>query len=244
MNNGRVAVVTGGASGIGEAVVRNLCSDGFSVAVIYNRSEAQAQALASELSATGSNIMVFKADISDSAQVNNVVNEINSKLGTPYLLVNNSGIAQQKLFTDITDDDWHNMINVNLSGAFYMCRAVLPFMIHEKAGRIVNISSMWETAGASCEAAYSATKAGVHGLTKALAKELAPSNIQVNAIACGVIDTDMNQQLSEEDKIILKNEIPASRFGDPQEVADMVIQLVNAPTYLTGQVIGFDGAYL
>ncbi len=242
MKNGRVAVVTGGASGIGEAVVRNLCSDGFSVAVIYNRSEAEAKALASELSAKGSNIMIFKADISDSAQVDNAVNEINEKLGTPYVLVNNSGIAQQKLFTDITDEDWHNMINVNLSGAFYMCRAVLPFMIHEKSGRIINISSMWGQVGASCEVHYSASKAGLIGLTKALAQEVAPSEITVNCVAPGAIETKMMASFSDEDKKALCEEIPVGRLGMPEEIASAVSFLASDnASYVTGQVLGVNG---
>ena len=242
MKNGRVAVVTGGASGIGEAVVRNLCSDGFSVAVIYNRSEAEAKALASELSAKGSNVSIFKADISVSKQVNDVVNEIASKLGVPYILVNNSGIAQQKLFTDITDEDWHNMIDVNLSGAFYMSRAVLPFMIHEKHGRIINISSMWGQVGASCEVHYSASKAGLIGLTKALAQEVAPSGITVNSIAPGAIDTKMMASFSDEDKAALCEEIPACRLGKADEIASAVSFLASDnAAYITGQVIGVNG---
>jgi 3-oxoacyl-[acyl-carrier protein] reductase len=242
MNNGRVAVVTGGASGIGESIVRRLCLDGFSVAVIYNSSEAEAKALASELSATGSNVDVFKADISVSEQVNNVVNEIKSKLGTPYLLVNNSGIAQQKLFTDITDDDWHNMINVNLSGAFYMCRAVLPFMIHNKQGRIINISSMWGQVGASCEVHYSASKAGLIGLTKALAQEVAPSGITVNCVAPGAIDTKMMACFSEEDKAALCEEIPVGRLGKTEEIASAVSFLASDnASYIIGQVIAVNG---
>lgn len=242
MNNGRVALVTGGASGIGEAVVRQLCQDGFSVAVIYNRSEAEAHALASELSAKGSNVSVFKADVSSSEQVNRAVNEIKEKLGTPYILVNNSGIAQQKLFTDITDEDWQNMIDVNLSGTFYMCRAVLPSMIHEKAGRIINISSMWGQVGASCEVHYSASKAGVIGLTKALAQEVAPSGITVNCVAPGAIETKMMASFSDEDKSALCEEIPVGRLGKPDEIASAVLFLASDnASYITGQVIGVNG---
>lgn len=242
MNNGRVALVTGGASGIGEAVVRQLCQDGFSVAVIYNRSEAEAHALASELSAKGSNVSVFKADVSSSEQVNSAVNEIKEKLGTPYILVNNSGIAQQKLFTDITDEDWKTMLDVNLSGTFYMCRAVLPFMIHEKAGRIINISSMWGQVGASCEVHYSASKAGVIGLTKALAQEVAPSGITVNCVAPGAVETKMMASFSDEDKAALCEEIPVGRLGKPDEIASAVSFLASDnASYITGQIIGVNG---
>ena len=171
MKNGRVAVVTGGASGIGEAIVRALCRDGFSVAINYNSSEAQALALASELSVNGSNVITIKADVSSSSDVNKMMETVKEELGTPEILINNSGIAQQKLFTDITDEDWNRMMSVNLTGVFNTCRAVLPFMIHEKKGRIINISSMWGQVGASCEVHYSAAKAGVIGLTKALAQE-------------------------------------------------------------------------
>ncbi len=242
MNNGRVALVTGGASGIGKAVVRKLCQDGFSVAVIYNHSEAEAAALVSEFSAKGSNMMMFKADVSRSEAVNRVVAEINEKLGTPYILVNNSGIAQQKLFTDITDDDWHKMIDVNLSGAFYMCRAVLPFMIHEKSGRIINISSMWGQVGASCEVHYSASKAGLIGLTKALAQEVALSGITVNCVAPGAVETKMMASFSEEDKDSLCEEIPVGRLGRAEEIASAVSFLASDDSsYITGQVIGVNG---
>ena len=142
------------------------------------------------------------------------------------------------------DEEWNRLLQTNLSSVFYCCRSAVPKMVSKKSGKIINISSMWGTVGASCEAAYSATKSGVHGLTRALAKELAPSNVQVNAIACGCIDTSMNSQLSAEEKSSLEEEIPAVRFGSPQEVADFVMQLVNSPSYLTGQIIGLDGGYI
>ena len=143
-----------------------------------------------------------------------------------------------------TDNEWQQLLDTNLSSVFYCSREAIPKMVSRKFGKIVNISSMWGTVGASCEVAYSATKSGIHGLTKALAKELAPSNIQVNAIACGAIETSMNAQLSAEEKSAFEEEIPAGRFGTPQEVADMVWNLVNSPSYLTGQIIGLDGGYI
>lgn len=242
MKIGRVALVTGGASGIGEAVVRSLCADGFSVAIICNRSEAQAHALASELSLKGSNVIAVKADVSSPTEVKTAVEEVTRILGTPYVLVNNAGIAQQKLFTDITDDDWNNMLGVNLSGAFYMCRAVLPAMIHEKAGKIINISSMWGQVGASCEVHYSAAKAGLIGLTKALAQEVAPSGITVNCVAPGAIETKMMAFFSADDKKALCEEIPLERLGRPEEIADTVSFLASdKASYITGQVIGVNG---
>lgn len=242
MKNGRVAVVTGGASGIGEAIVRALCRDGFAVAINYNRSEAQAFALASELSAKGSNVITVKADVSSSQQVNEMIDTVKQLLGTPEVLVNNSGIAQQKLFTDITDDDWNMMIGTNLTGVFNACRAVLPFMIHEKNGRIINISSMWGQVGASCEVHYSASKAGVIGLTKALAQEVAPSGITVNCVAPGAIETRMMSSFSQEDIDSLCEEIPMGRIGLPEEIANVVSFLASDnASYMTGQVIGVNG---
>ena len=242
MKNGRVAVVTGGASGIGEAIVRALCRDGFSVAINYNSSEAQALALASELSVNGSNVITIKADVSSSSDVNKMMETVKEELGTPEILINNSGIAQQKLFTDITDEDWNRMMSVNLTGVFNTCRAVLPFMIHEKKGRIINISSMWGQVGASCEVHYSAAKAGVIGLTKALAQEVAPSGITVNCVAPGAVDTKMMSSFSAEDKAALCEEIPLGRIGDAEEIAETVAFLVSdKSSYITGQVIGVNG---
>lgn len=242
MKNGRVAVVTGGASGIGEAVVRALCRDSFAVAINYNSSEAEALALASELSLKGSNVITVKADVSSSEQVNAMMKTVNEKLGTPQVLVNNSGIAQQLLFTDITDEDWSRMIGINLTGTFNTCRAVLPFMIHEKKGRIINISSMWGQVGASCEVHYSASKAGVIGLTKALAQEVAPSGITVNCVAPGAVETKMMASFSQEDINFLCEEIPLGRLGKPQEIADIVAFLASdSAGYITGQVISVNG---
>ena len=144
----------------------------------------------------------------------------------------------------MTDEEWRTVLDTNLSSAFYCCREAIPHMVSKKQGRIINISSMWGTSGASCEAAYSASKAGLDGLTRALAKELAPSNIQVNAIACGVIDTEMNGRLDREERAALEDEIPAGRFGTAEEAAGLVLMLAEAPSYLTGQVIGMDGGFL
>ncbi len=242
INKTGVAVVTGGASGIGEAVVRALCRDGFSVAVNYNRSEAQAAALASELCSQGHNVIAVKADVSSSSQVDKMIDEVCEKLGAPDVLVNNSGIAQQKLFTDISDDDWNTMIGVNLTGTFNTCRAVLSHMIRKKSGKIINISSMWGQVGASCEVHYSASKAGVIGLTKALAQEVAPSGITVNCIAPGAVKTKMMAYFSQDDIDALCEEIPMCRLGEAEEIAKTVSFLASdAASYITGQVIGVNG---
>lgn len=159
------------------------------------------------------------------------------------VLVNNAGIAHIGLLTDMTAEQWHRVIAVNLDSCFYTCRAAIPLMLQKHSGRIINVSSVWGSRGASMEVAYSASKGGVNAFTKALAKELAPSNIQVNAIACGVIDTDMNSSLSPEDKAALAAEIPADRFGLPEEVARLILQTAQAPSYMTGQIITIDGGW-
>ena len=160
------------------------------------------------------------------------------------ILINNAGIAWFGLLTDMTDNDWDKILATNLSSVFYCSRAAIPYMVSKKCGKILNISSMWGTVGASCEVAYSATKSGIHGLTRALAKELAPSNIQVNAIACGVIDTEMNGRLNEEERQDLMDEIPSGRFADPKEVAELALKLTDTPAYMTGQIIGIDGGFI
>lgn len=159
-------------------------------------------------------------------------------------VINNAGISHIGLLPDMTVEQWQEIINTNLSSVFYTSKYAVPLMLKKKAGRIVNISSIWGNAGASMEVAYSASKGGVNSFTRALAKELAPSNIQVNAVACGVIDTDMNRCFSEEERAMIIDEIPACRMGSPEEVADAVVQLLNAPSYLTGQIITLDGGYL
>ena len=160
------------------------------------------------------------------------------------VLVNNAGISFVGLLQDMSDAQWSEILNTNLSSVFYCCRSAIGHMVSQKSGKIINISSMWGTVGASCEAAYSATKSGMNGLTKALAKELAPSNVQVNAIACGVIDTAMNAQFSEEERETLREEIPAGRFADSEEVAALALTLASGHSYLTGQIIGLDGGYI
>ena len=170
--------------------------------------------------------------------------EISKTFGSVDILVNNAGISRVGLLQDMDFEEWDSLIAANLSSVFHCCKLAIPSMVRKQSGHIVNISSVWGVCGASCEAAYSASKGGVNALTKALAKELAPSHIQINAIACGVIDTDMNHFLSKEEAAALLEEIPAGRMGTPDEVARMVLSLTESPAYLTGQVIRFDGGWI
>lgn len=235
----KTAVITGASGGIGTATAKRLCRDGFSLALIYNKSEEKAKELLSKLN---TDARIYKCDIGDSSAVNGTVSRILGDFGRIDVLVNNAGIAQQKLFCDISDEDWDRMISVNLSGAFYFSRAVLPDMIHRKSGRIINIASMWGETGGSCEVHYSAAKAGIIGMTKALAKEVAPSGITVNAVSPGVIMTDMLSPFSEADLNELSDEVPLCRLGKPEEVADAVAFLAgDGADYITGQVLSVNG---
>lgn len=241
----KTVLVTGASRGIGRAIALAFAKEGYHVFLNCNHSVTQLEQVRQEIEALpgGSCDMVI-GNVGNPEHVEKMFRSIYKKCKSIDVLVNNAGIAHIGLLSDMTDKEWNHIVQTNLSSVFYCSRAVISQMVSKKAGRIINISSMWGTVGASCEVAYSATKSAVHGLTRALAKELAPSNIQVNAIACGVIDTAMNAGLSDEDKIVLQNEIPASRFGTPEEVAEVALQLAAAPTYLTGQIIGVDGGYL
>ena len=215
----KTAIVTGGATGIGAAVVKELCRQGYSTAIIYYHSEEAALSLSAGLIEAGFDAFPVQADVRDPDAVDAAVKKIfrlNSRID---VLVNNAGLAQLKLLQDVSNEDWQNMLGVNLSGPFYFSRAVLPYMIGAKAGRIVNIASMWGQVGAAMETAYSASKAGLIGLTKALAKEAAPSGVTVNCVAPGAIDTAMMQGFSAEDVEALCEEIPTGRLGTPEEVA-------------------------
>ncbi len=237
-------LVTGASRGIGKACALAFARLGYHV-FINSRSSSDAlenvQNMICDLGGTCTRIL---ADISSSSEVSRVFKVIASECEGLDVLVNNAGISYIGLLTDMTDDDWDSIIGTNLSSAFYCSRAAIPHMVSVKSGKIINISSMWGTTGASCEVAYSASKSGVNGLTKALAKELAPSNIQVNAIACGVIDTEMNSVFSKEERQALEEEVPSGRFGLPEEVADLVIDLAENHSYMTGQIIGLDGGFI
>ena len=243
--NKKTVLVTGASRGIGRAIALTFAKHGYHVFLNCSRSVKELEAVKSEIMAMpNGSCDLFIGDIGNSQFVSEMFERIHKKCTALDVLVNNAGIAHIGLLSDMTDEEWNHILQTNLSSVFYCCRNAVMQMVSKKEGKIINISSMWGTVGASCEAAYSATKSGVHGLTRALAKELAPSNIQVNAIACGCIDTSMNHQLDETERASLEEEIPAGRFGSPQEVADFVMKLVDSPSYLTGQVIGLDGGYI
>ncbi|MBQ7595080.1 MAG: SDR family oxidoreductase [Clostridia bacterium] len=241
----KTAVITGASGGIGSAIAVRLAKDGCNVVLNYNKSQQKAQKLCENLVSQGFNAVVFGADVSKPDEANSLIDFAAKKFGSVDILINNAGIAQQKLFTDITDEDFDNMFSSNVKSAFNCCRAALPFMIHNKWGRVVNISSMWGVCGASCEVHYSASKAAVIGLTKALAKEVGPSGITVNCVAPGLIDTPMNKNLDEQTLRSLCDETPAGRIGTPDDIAAAVSFFVSEEAgFATGQVLTVDGGFI
>lgn len=237
-------LITGGSRGIGAAAVLAFAREGYDVAFTWNHHGSAAEQILAKARqiAPDRQFLALCADAADPAQVAMAVRRAEQELGGLQVLVCNAGIAQQKLFTDTSDEDWRRIMSVDLDGAFYACRAALPGMIHRKYGRILLVSSMWGQTGGSCEVAYSAAKAGLIGLGKALAKEEGPSGITVNVVAPGVIDTDMMAGFSEEDRAALAEETPVGRLGTPQEIARTLVFLADeASGYITGQVIGQNG---
>lgn len=237
----KTVLVTGGARGIGRAICLAFAEKSYNIAINYNRSAAAAQDLSKQLG--GSSHMLVQADVSDCAQVEKMFADVYSRFGGVDILINNAGIAQQKLFTDITCEDWSSMMDINLGGTFHCCKAAVPNMIQRKSGCIINISSIWGMVGASCEVHYSASKAALLGFTKALAKELAPSDIRVNAVAPGIIETDMMAGFAGGEKAMLESEIPLRRFGTPEEIADAVLFLAESG-YITGQILSPNGGFI
>ncbi len=236
------ALITGASGGIGSEIALRLARDGFEIAACYHSDDEGAKSLEEKLSALGIKYKFYKADVSDYKQIEKVFADATDYFGGVSVLVNNAGIAQQKLFTDITEEDFDRITAINFKGVFNCCKFAVPSMVKEKRGKIINISSMWGVYGASCETVYSATKAAVIGLTKSLARELAPSNIQVNCVAPGAIDTKMNNNLSPEDKTAFADEIPMGRFGTAEEIARVVSFLASEGSdYVTAQVITADG---
>lgn len=237
-------LITGGSRGIGAAAVLAFAAAGYNVAFTWNNHSKAAEQVLEQAQkvAPGCRFLALQADAADAAQVTTTVRRAEQELGGLQVLVCNAGIAQQKLFTDTTDEDWRRIMSVDLDGAFFACRAALPGMIHRKYGRILLVSSMWGQTGGSCEVAYSAAKAGLIGLGKALAKEEGPSGITVNVVAPGVIDTDMMSGFSEEDRAVLAEDTPVGRLGTPQEIARTLVFLADERSgYITGQVIGQNG---
>jgi 3-oxoacyl-[acyl-carrier protein] reductase len=241
----RTVLITGASRGIGRAIALAFAAEGDRIAINYHTNEAAAQATAADCRALGAQAEIFRADVACRAEVFAMVRAVERTFGPVEVLVNNAGIAQQKLFTDITEADWRRMTGTHLDGTFYCCQAVLPDMIRAHAGRIINISSMWGQTGASCEVHYSAVKAGIQGLTMALAKEVGPSGILVNAIAPGVIDTEMNALLDAETRAALDEETPLCRAGRTEEIASAVVFLAGpGSSFITGQILGVNGGFI
>jgi 3-oxoacyl-[acyl-carrier protein] reductase len=238
----KTVLVTGAAKGIGRAIAEVFAENEFNVVINYLSSEKSAQSLVSELKERGFSALALSADITQKAQVEKMFEQAYQAFGSIDILVNNAGISHYKLFQEITEDEWDKMINVHLKGMYNCSQQVVPEMIRKNTGKIINISSIWGMVGASCEVSYSTAKAGMIGFTKALAKELGPSNIQVNCVAPGVIDTDMLNPLSQEDKELVREEIPLMRFGQAKEIAKVVLFLAKQESdYITGQVISPNG---
>lgn len=239
----KVVVITGGSRGIGAEIVKKLAGDKYRVILNYNKSENEAKNIKEDLQKNNINIEIFKADVSKREEVKELIDFVINKFGKIDVLINNAGISQAKLFTDLTDEDWNNMIQTNLTSAFYCTQEAIKNMISRKEGLIINISSIWGVTGSSCEVHYSVAKAGIDGMTKALAKEVGPSNIRVNSIAPGIIDTDMNKAYTDEEIKDIIEDIPLNKIGKKVDIARCVEWLIE-DEYTTGQVISINGGWL
>lgn len=241
----KTVLVTGASRGIGRSIARAFAAAGCRLVITCSRSESELSALQQELEACcHTPVLASVGDISDFSYVKRLFSETSEMFGGVDILINNAGVSHIGLLGDMDIDDWNRILGINLTAVFSTCKLAIPYMVQRKCGKIINISSVWGNVGASCEVAYSACKGGVNAFTKALAKELAPSNIQVNAIACGVIDTRMNLCFSNEERLALAEEIPSGRFGTPEEVAALALQLCTGNDYLTGQIITLDGGWI
>lgn len=241
----QTAFISGASRGIGKAIATALAAKGYHLSLTCQKNADLLERFADELRETYHvKVLTFSGNMGDYAFVSHVARETLEAFHQIDIVINNAGISHVGLLHEMTPEEWDRMLSVNLSSCFYTAKEFVPAMIEKKEGRIISISSMWGTVGASCEVAYSAGKGGINSFTKALAKELAPSNISVNAIACGVVDTEMNQFLDQSDRASLTEDIPAGRFATPEEVAQTVLSLLESPSYLTGQIIGLDGGYI
>ena len=238
----KVVLVTGGSKGIGAEIVRSLAMDGHIVILNYNKSETKAMQIKNELQNIGKQVDIFKADVSKREEVKKMVKYCINKYNKIDVLINNAGISDVKMFQDITDEDWNLMLQTNLTSSFYTIQESLNSMINRKEGCIINISSIWGLSGAACEVHYSVSKAGLDAMTKSLAKELGPSNIRVNSIAPGIIDTDMNKHLNAKEIKDIKNEIPLGRIGKTPDISKCVKWLIE-DEYTTGQIISINGGW-
>ena len=240
----KTVLVSGGSRGIGRAVVKLMAKNGYAVAFTYRQSDGDAAELVAELAKDGCMVSAYKADNSDKDALRRVVDDVTARFGGIYALVNNAAYSVISPLADTSDDDISRMMSVNLEGAITLTQLVCPYMVSAREGRIVNVSSVWGISGASCESVYSATKGGLIAFTKALAKELSLSDVTVNCICPGVIDTDMNAHLSEDDLKVLKEEIPLGRLGTPEDVAKAVLFFIDGSDYITGQTLCVDGGFI
>ena len=239
----KTVLITGAAKGIGKKIAENLAIDGYQVVINYNQSEESAQKMQSKLQEKGCEIAIYKADISKQEEVIKLVDFTIKKYKNIDVLINNAGIDSMELFTDITAEEWKRIMDTNLNSVFYMTQEVVKHMLKRKEGSIINISSIWGIVGASCEVAYSVSKAGIDAMTKSLAKELGPSNIRINSIAPGIIDTDMNKNLTKEEKEEIVKEIPLGRIGRPEDICPCIRWLIE-DKYTTGQIISPNGGWV
>ena len=241
----QTALITGASRGIGAALAETFARAGYQLTLCCQHSEGKLMELVQRLQEQyHTTVLVRIGDVGDYAFVKTMVDATLEAFGAIDVLINNAGISYVGLLTDMSIEDWNRIVATNLTSVFSTCRCVVPSMVHNKRGRIINISSVWGNVGASCEVAYSACKGGINSFTRALGKELAPSQITVNAIACGVIDTDMNRCFSEEERAELIAEIPAERMGRPEEVAELALSIASGHAYLNGQIITLDGGWI
>lgn len=240
----KTVLVTGSSRGIGRAIAIKFAKSGCNLVINCSSSQDQLFELKKEIEYLGAHCLAIQADVGNQEDCLQLFDEIHGTFGGVDVLVNNAGISRTGLLQDMDIAQWDRLLRTNLTSVFLCCKLAIPEMVKKQSGKIINISSVWGVCGASCEAAYSASKGGVNALTRALAKELAPSHIQVNAIACGAIDTKMNSFLSPEETNCLLEEIPAGRMGAPEEAAELAFQLAGAPDYLTGQIIQLDGGWI
>lgn len=238
-----IVLVTGSSRGIGKAIAIYFAKQGYNLIINCLNNKEMLLETKKEIEQFGVSCLAFVGDMGDYNTVKDMFQQIDLEFGTIDVLVNNAGISHVGLLSDMKIDEWNHIVNSNLTSVFNCCNLAIPLLLQKKKGKIINISSVWGNVGASCEVAYSATKGGINSFTKALAKELAPSNIQVNAISCGAIDTEMNHFLSQDELEGLTKEIPTGRLGSTEEVAELVYQLSNCNSYLTGQVITMDGGW-
>lgn len=241
----RLVLITGASRGIGKAMAGVFAKNGWNLALVCRNNGDMLREYAGHLAEEfGIEVYCYAGDVADYAFIESIRDDLAGKNIQPEILINNAGISVVGLMTDLTPGTWAEVMNTNLTSVFNTCNLFVPGMVRKKSGRIINVSSIWGNVGASCEVAYSASKGGVNSFTRALAKELAPSGISVNAVAFGAIDTEMNGHLSDEEKAAFEEEIPAGRMGTPEEAAEFTYHIATAPAYMTGQIVTFDGAYL